>query len=142
MDSSPFDSGPQLDIGKLSESDKRELQQVIQGETQKAKIQECRSLHSHTSLLSLDLDRFLFVHCSRFTLLSHEFPEAKELIRTFLAVHNLTDICWKKCITGKISGSKLSSGEETCTQNCVERFLDSNMAVLKHLEAMKSSGGV
>ncbi len=44
MDSSPFDSGPQLDIGKLSDSDKRELQQVIQGETQKAKIQECRSI--------------------------------------------------------------------------------------------------
>lgn len=44
MDSSPFDSGPQLDLGKLSESDKRELQQVVQGETQKAKIQECRSI--------------------------------------------------------------------------------------------------
>ena len=60
----------------------------------------------------------------------------------FQAVHTLTDICWKKCITGKIASSKLSSGEESCTQNCVERFLDSNMAVLKHLEEMKSSGSV
>lgn len=46
MDSSPSDTGPQLDIGKLSDSDKRELQQVIQGETQKAKIQESRSIAS------------------------------------------------------------------------------------------------
>ena len=59
-----------------------------------------------------------------------------------LAVHNLTDICWKKCVTGKISGGKLSGSEESCTQNCVERYLDSNLAVLKHLEQMKGSGAV
>jgi len=59
MDSSPFDSGPQLDIGKLSESDKRELQQVIQGETQKAKIQECRLiLPIRLSFLSAEIASF------------------------------------------------------------------------------------
>jgi len=77
MDSSPFDSGPQLDIGKLSESDKRELQQVIQGETQKAKIQECRYMHSHTPLLPFDLDRPFLVHSSCFTLLGKQSPELK-----------------------------------------------------------------
>ena len=46
MDSSTLDTGPQLDIGKLSDADKRELQQVIQGETQKAKIQESKSAFS------------------------------------------------------------------------------------------------
>ncbi|KAL9577895.1 MAG: hypothetical protein Q9212_006074 [Teloschistes hypoglaucus] len=82
-----------LDISRLSDADKRDLQQQISNEMQKAKLQE--------------------------------------------SIHNLTDTCWTKCITGGISGGKLSSKEETCTQNCVERFLDANTAVLKHLEQMR-----
>jgi len=58
------------------------------------------------------------------------------------AVHNLTDTCWKKCVTGKISSGKLERGEESCTQNCVERFLDANDAVLRHLGAMRGQGEV
>ncbi|KAL8710539.1 MAG: hypothetical protein Q9220_004972 [cf. Caloplaca sp. 1 TL-2023] len=76
-----------LDISKLSDYDKRDLQQQIGNEMQKAKIQEY--------------------------------------------------ICWTKCITGGISGGKLSSKEETCATNCVERFLEANTAVLKHLEMMR-----
>ncbi|KAI4197701.1 MAG: hypothetical protein LQ350_005770 [Teloschistes chrysophthalmus] len=76
-----------LDISRLSDADKRDLQQQISNEMQKAKLQDYT--------------------------------------------------CWTKCITGGISGGKLSSKEETCTQNCVERFLDANTAVLKHLEQMR-----
>jgi hypothetical protein len=54
------------------------------------------------------------------------------------AVHNLTDICWKKCVTGSIRSGKLEKGEESCTQNCVERFLDANFTVIKHLDAMRN----
>lgn len=63
---------------------------------------------------------------------------ALKLIDANAAVHNLTDICWKKCITGSIRSGKLDRGEETCTQSCVDRFLDSNFLVIKHLESMRN----
>ncbi|KAA6407268.1 MAG: import inner membrane translocase subunit TIM8 [Lasallia pustulata] len=56
------------------------------------------------------------------------------------AVHGLTDICWTKCVTGKITSGKLERGEESCTQNCVDRYMDANMTVLKHLESLRSQG--
>ena len=49
------------------------------------------------------------------------------------AVHNYTDICWDKCITGKV-GNKLAAGEEQCLANCVERFLDTSIFIVKRLE--------
>ncbi|PYH86629.1 hypothetical protein BO82DRAFT_325984 [Aspergillus uvarum CBS 121591] len=52
-------------------------------------------------------------------------------------VHGLADICWKKCITGKISSGRLDQPEEACAQNCVERWMDTNFAVLKHLETLR-----
>ena len=58
------------------------------------------------------------------------------------AVHELTDICWRKCVTGAISSSGLDRKEEPCVRNCVERFLDANEAVLKHLSVMRGQGGV
>jgi len=53
-------------------------------------------------------------------------------------VHELTETCFKKCITSSISSGKLAGKEETCMQNCVERFMDSNLAVLKHLERLRA----
>jgi import inner membrane translocase subunit TIM8 len=52
-------------------------------------------------------------------------------------VHHLADVCWKKCITGSVSSGRLSGSEEACAQNCVERWMDTNIAVLKHLESMR-----
>ncbi|KAI4095509.1 MAG: hypothetical protein LQ339_007196 [Xanthoria mediterranea] len=92
MDTSSL-SQSNLDLSKLSDFDKRDLQQQISNEMQKAKIQE--------------------------------------------SIHNLTDICWTKCITGGISSGKMSGKEESCAANCVERFLEANTAVLKHLERMR-----
>lgn len=42
MDSSILDTGSQFDASKLSDTDKKELNQFIQAETQKAKIQESK----------------------------------------------------------------------------------------------------
>ncbi|KAF2718361.1 hypothetical protein K431DRAFT_275009 [Polychaeton citri CBS 116435] len=53
-------------------------------------------------------------------------------------VHSLTDTCFKKCITSKISAGKLDRYEEPCVQNCVDRFMDANMTVIRHLEQMRS----
>ncbi|KAK2024381.1 Tim10/DDP family zinc finger protein [Colletotrichum caudatum] len=52
--------------------------------------------------------------------------------------HALTEICWKKCVTGSIRNSKLDKGEEGCLANCVERFLDVNFLTMKHLNNMRS----
>ncbi|RKF65595.1 Mitochondrial import inner membrane translocase subunit TIM8 [Golovinomyces cichoracearum] len=84
-----------LDFSKLTDKDKKELQQFIASEEQKAIIQS--------------------------------------------SIHNLTDVCWKKCITGTIRNGKLDNTEETCAQNCVERFMDSKFCFLKHLEKLRQS---
>ncbi|KAI8298517.1 Mitochondrial import inner membrane translocase subunit TIM8 [Colletotrichum sp. SAR11_59] len=52
--------------------------------------------------------------------------------------HALTEICWKKCASGSIRGSKLERGEESCLANCVDRFLDVNFLTMKHLNNMRS----
>jgi len=52
-------------------------------------------------------------------------------------VHSLTDTCFRKCITSKISSGKLDRSEEPCMQNCVDRYMDANMTVIRHLEQMR-----
>lgn len=56
------------------------------------------------------------------------------------AIHGLTDTCFKKCITTKISAGALDRNEEPCMRNCVDRFMDANMTVIKHLEQMRTMG--
>lgn len=51
-------------------------------------------------------------------------------------VHQLTEMCFKKCVSS-VSGGKLAGKEESCVENCVGRFFDSNLAVLKHLEQLR-----
>lgn len=55
------------------------------------------------------------------------------------AIHNLTDVCFKKCVTSKISAGKLDRYEEPCMQNCVDRFLDANKLILGQLDGMRGS---
>ncbi|KFY22414.1 hypothetical protein V493_06599 [Pseudogymnoascus sp. VKM F-4281 (FW-2241)] len=87
-----MDASGEFDVNSLTQRDKQELQQFIQNETQKSKLQQ--------------------------------------------SVHNLTDICWTKCVTGGIKSGKLDKSEETCARNCVDRFLDANFLVIKQLEGM------
>ncbi|KAK4957817.1 Mitochondrial import inner membrane translocase subunit tim8 [Elasticomyces elasticus] len=54
------------------------------------------------------------------------------------SIHSLTDICFRKCITAKMSSGKLDRTEEPCMQNCVDRFMDANMTVLRQLEQMRT----
>ncbi|KAI9697958.1 MAG: Mitochondrial import inner membrane translocase subunit tim8 [Candelina mexicana] len=82
---------PSIDLSKMSDKDRQELQQFVSNEAQKANIQQ--------------------------------------------------DTCWKKCVTSRISSGKLDRGEESCMANCVDRFFDANMTVLKHLEALRGQGG-
>ncbi|EEQ29125.1 Mitochondrial import inner membrane translocase subunit tim8 [Microsporum canis] len=54
-------------------------------------------------------------------------------------VHHLTDVCWKKCVPGKVSGGALDKNELSCAQNCVNRWMDANLSVMKHLETLRGS---
>ncbi|PKY05361.1 hypothetical protein P168DRAFT_249885 [Aspergillus campestris IBT 28561] len=90
-----MDPQQQVDISKLSDADKKELNQFLTSAAQKSQIQQ--------------------------------------------TVHHLSDVCWKKCVSGKISSGRLDSSEETCATNCVERWMDTNLSVLKHLEQLRGN---
>jgi len=64
---------------------------------------------------------------------------ANEQQRTRLQgqTHALTDLCWKKCVTGSVKNSKLDRSEEGCLANCVDRFLDVNLLTMKHLSNLR-----
>ncbi|KAI4823121.1 hypothetical protein E4T44_10168 [Aureobasidium sp. EXF-8845] len=83
-----------IDISQMSDVEKKDLQQFVVNESQKARIQQ--------------------------------------------SIHSLTDTCFRKCITGKISSGKLDRSEEPCMQNCVDRFMDANLVVIKNLEQMRT----
>ncbi|KAI4728165.1 hypothetical protein E4T49_04018 [Aureobasidium sp. EXF-10728] len=83
-----------IDLTKMSDAEKQDLQQFVVNESQKARIQQ--------------------------------------------SIHALTDTCFRKCITSKISSGKLDRSEEPCMQNCVDRFMDANLVVIKNLEQMRT----
>ena len=106
---------PNFDVGSLSDKEKQELQQFVASEGQRARIQNCRSINDPGLVESLPY----------------------RLLTTPAAVHALTDVCWKKCVTGKIAGAQLDRTEASCAQNCVDRFMDANFLVLKNLESIR-----
>jgi hypothetical protein len=54
------------------------------------------------------------------------------------AIHSLTDTCFRKCIpAGNVKNGKLDKYEEPCMRQCVDRFLDANMVVLRELERLR-----
>jgi len=55
-----------------------------------------------------------------------------------IAIHSLTDTCFRKCIpAGTVKAGKLDKYEEPCMRQCVDRFLDANMVVLRELERLR-----
>ncbi|EIM83362.1 uncharacterized protein STEHIDRAFT_159947 [Stereum hirsutum FP-91666 SS1] len=80
--------------------------------------------------------------------MSGQFDEAtqKEL-QTFLdreqaqarvqqSIHTFTSMCWDKCITGTPS-TRFSRSEESCLVNCVDRFLDTSLFMVKKIEEQR-----
>lgn len=116
MDDDGLNISPQ-EIQKLNPNDYKELQQFLANEGQKSQVQKSMSP--------------IFAKCATVF-------KACMLTLVFPAVHDLTETCFKKCITSSITTGKLASKEESCMTNCVERFMDSNLAVLKHLETLRS----
>ncbi|KAH7915341.1 Tim10/DDP family zinc finger protein, partial [Hygrophoropsis aurantiaca] len=51
-------------------------------------------------------------------------------------VHNMTSMCWDKCITSTPS-SRFARGEDTCLANCVGRFLDASVVMVKNIQQQR-----
>lgn len=51
-----------------------------------------------------------------------------------MSVHNFTDKCFSKCVTGPITSGQLSKSEEGCMNDCLNRFLDVNIKVVQQLQ--------
>lgn len=47
----------------------------------------------------------------------------------------MTEMCWDKCMGDKMS-SKLDGKTETCVTNCVERFIDTSVAVAQRFQSL------
>lgn len=113
-------------LSDFSETDRKELQQFIENEHQKAKFQTSNSPLPYPyillSLLSLD----------------DLNPQLKlsDSCNCFVDVHNLTDMCWTKCMTAKITSTAIEKSENTCLENCVNRFIDSQKTIVKQLDYM------
>lgn len=139
-----MDGQPQFDISRLSASDRNELNQFLQNETQKSNIQQSTSLYQ-PSIASINL--FLSVLDENRQMTSTQIPICPEIQHIAIsmkqaninitAVHHLTEICFKKCITARITQNKLAAPEESCAQNCVNRWMDANLAIVKHLENLR-----
>nr|GAT49780.1 predicted protein [Mycena chlorophos] len=51
-------------------------------------------------------------------------------------IHNLSMMCWDKCVTSTPS-TRFSRSEEACLANCVDRFLDSSMHLVRRIEEQR-----
>ncbi|KAI9505421.1 Mitochondrial import inner membrane translocase subunit tim8 [Coemansia sp. RSA 1358] len=60
-----------------------------------------------------------------------EQESAKSQIQN--AVHSFTSRCWETCISNAKS-NQLDKKETACLQNCVERFIDASVHVVKRLQ--------
>ncbi|KAJ1915434.1 Mitochondrial import inner membrane translocase subunit tim8 [Mycoemilia scoparia] len=50
-------------------------------------------------------------------------------------IHEFTGRCWDKCIKSATSNNnKIDSTEKACLENCVNRFVDTSMFIVKRLQ--------
>ncbi|PCH33505.1 hypothetical protein WOLCODRAFT_93600 [Wolfiporia cocos MD-104 SS10] len=63
-----------------------------------------------------------------------QFVETEQAqARLHQSIHTFTSMCWDKCITGTPS-TRFSRSEESCLANCVDRFLDTSLFMVKQIE--------
>jgi len=70
--------------------------------------------------------------------LAQFLKEEQRKERVQQTVHQLTSVCWDKCITGSVS-TRFARGEEACLINCVGRFLDTSLHIVNRLDAERRS---
>ncbi|KZT06811.1 uncharacterized protein LAESUDRAFT_758989 [Laetiporus sulphureus 93-53] len=71
-----------------------------------------------------------------------QFVETEQAqARLHQSIHTLTSMCWDKCITGTPS-TRFSRSEESCLANCVDRFLDTSLFMVKQIEEQRERAGL
>jgi len=69
----------------------------------------------------------------------NEFLEQEQVqARVADRIHTFTEMCWDKCITGTPS-TRFSRSEESCLSNCIDRFLDSSIYLVKQIEQQQAN---
>jgi len=69
----------------------------------------------------------------------NEFLEQEQVqARVAERIHTFTEMCWDKCITGTPS-TRFSRSEESCLSNCIDRFLDSSIYMVKQIEQQQAN---
>ncbi|CDO92194.1 unnamed protein product [Kluyveromyces dobzhanskii CBS 2104] len=53
-----------------------------------------------------------------------------------MSIHQFTNLCFKNCISN-VQNADLSSQEEQCLNSCVNRFLDTNIRIVKGLQSIQ-----
>ncbi|KAK7694490.1 hypothetical protein QCA50_001676 [Cerrena zonata] len=56
--------------------------------------------------------------------------------RVHSSIHQMTSMCWDKCVTGTPSTS-FSRSESSCLANCVDRFLDTSLFLVNQVERQR-----
>jgi import inner membrane translocase subunit TIM8 len=70
-----------------------------------------------------------------------EFLETQQAqARMSSQILNFTVQCWDKCVTGTPS-TRFSRSEETCLTNCVGRFLDTSLFMVRLIEEKRIQSG-
>ncbi|EIN13554.1 hypothetical protein PUNSTDRAFT_109751 [Punctularia strigosozonata HHB-11173 SS5] len=71
-----------------------------------------------------------------------DFLQAQEAqAKVQASIHNFTSMCWDKCVTGTPSTS-FSRSERSCLENCVDRFLDTSMFMVRKVESQRPGGSL
>ncbi|KAL6946914.1 hypothetical protein ACO0QE_001768 [Hanseniaspora vineae] len=60
-----------------------------------------------------------------------EVESAKQKVQ--MSVHQFTSMCFRNCVKDA-SNPELSSAENQCLNSCVNRFLDTNIKIVKGLQ--------
>jgi len=53
-------------------------------------------------------------------------------------IHDLNEKCWDTCMDGSKPSTRLDGKTETCLKNCVDRFIDTNIAIAQRFEKKAS----
>ncbi|XP_006151067.1 mitochondrial import inner membrane translocase subunit Tim8 B [Tupaia chinensis] len=54
-------------------------------------------------------------------------------------VHHFMELCWDKCV--EKPGNRLDSRTENCLSSCVDRFIDTTLAITSRFAQMVQKGG-
>uniref|UniRef100_G3UML9 Mitochondrial import inner membrane translocase subunit n=1 Tax=Loxodonta africana TaxID=9785 RepID=G3UML9_LOXAF len=59
--------------------------------------------------------------------------------RFFFQVHHFMELCWDKCV--EKPGNRLDSRTENCLSSCVNRFIDTTLAITSRFAQIVQKGG-